>query len=251
MKVSQLKVSDSLMFSFVGPSLEKGPLPTIFYFALSAKDSLETDPYNQPACFLHSEKCRIFTVTLPGHEEGLKPENAIAYWAEHMKKGKDLLTPFFQEVADGIQFLFRENLLLKDQFGCMGLSRGVFVAAHVAALYPEIGFILGFAPLTRLSYAKEFQSGPDVSKFDLKKLVPKLYDRKIRFYIGNLDTRVGTKHTFELVSLLAEEAKHHRVRSAPIELIIGPSIGYQGHGTGPQVFQAGIDWVKSLLEDSL
>ncbi|WP_420422186.1 alpha/beta hydrolase [Simkania sp.] len=250
MKVSQVKVSDSLTFSFVGPSLEEGPLPTIFYFALSAKDSLETDPYNQPALFLQSDKWRIFTVTLPGHEEGRKPENAISYWAEQMKQGNELLTPFFQEVAQGIQYLLQENLIQKDQFGCMGLSRGVFIAAHVAALCPELRFILGFAPLTRLSYAKEFQNGPDVSHFDLEKLAFKLYDRKIRFYIGNIDSRVGTKYTFELVSHLAEEAKNHRIRSSPIELIIGPSIGYQGHGTGPQVFQAGTLWVRSLLEGS-
>ena len=121
----------------------------------------------------------------------------------------------------------------------------------MAALCPELSFILGFAPLTRLSYAKEFQNGPDVSHFDLEKLVSKLYNRKIRFYIGNLDTRVGTQHTFKLVSRLAEEAKNHRIRSAPIELIVGPSIGYQGHGTGPHVFQAGVDWIQSLLEGAL
>lgn len=250
MKISQVKVSDSLTFSFVGPNLEKGPLPTIFYFALSAKDSFETDPYNQVVRFLQSDKWRIFTVILPGHEEGRKPENAISYWAEEMNQGNDLLTPFFQEVARGIQYLLQENFIQKDLFGCMGLSRGVFVAAHVAALCPELRFILGFAPLTKLSYAKEFQNGPDVSHFDLETLASKLYDRKIRFYIGNIDSRVSTRNTFELVSHLAEEAKNHRIRSSPIELIIGPSIGYQGHGTGPQVFQAGVDWIRSIMEAS-
>jgi len=230
----------------LAPLLTKAPLPTVFYFALSAKDSLETDPYNQPTRFLHSEECRIFTVTLPGHEEGRRPENAITYWAEKMKEGTDLLTPFFQEVKTGIDYLQNENLILDGKFGVMGLSRGAFIASHVAALCPEIRFILGFAPQTRLSQAKEFQEGPDISHLDLKNLVPKLYDRTIRFYIGNLDKRVGTKNAFELICDLAEEAKNRRIRSAPIELIIGPSIGFQGHGTGPDVFQAGSDWIKHL-----
>jgi len=248
MKISRLKISDTLTFSFIGPPLEQGPLPTVFYFALSAKDSLETDPYNQPVRFLHSNKCRIFTVTLPGHEEGRKPENAISYWAEKMSEGKDLLTPFFDNVKKGIDYLLKEKLVLEEAFGVMGLSRGAFVASHVAALCPAIRFIVGFAPQTRLSKAKEFQGGPDVSHFDLENLIPKLYNRTIRFYIGNLDTRVGTKNAFDLVSRLAEEAKNHRIRSAPIELIIGPSIGYQGHGTAPHVFEAGTIWINHFWE---
>ena len=250
MKHAEIQVTDSMSFSYVGPPLSKGPLPAVFYFALSAQDSLQTDPYNQPVCFLLSNTCRIFTVTLPGHEEGRKPENAISYWAEKMQGGTDLLSPFFKEVNKGITFLLKENFILEKTFGAMGLSRGAFVALHVASLCPAIRFILGFAPQTRLSHAKEFYQGPDVSHFDLHHLIPKLYDRALRFYIGNLDTRVGTKNAFDLVCGLAEEAKNHRIRSAPIEMIIGPSIGYQGHGTAAHVFKTGVDWIKNLWEIS-
>ena len=53
---------------FVGPSLEKGPLPTLIYFALSAEDSLQCDPFNRPVQFLEGLPLRIFSITLPGHE---------------------------------------------------------------------------------------------------------------------------------------------------------------------------------------
>lgn len=249
MKHAQIKVTDTMTFSYVGPTLEKGPLPTVFYFALSAKDSLETHPYNQPAYFLHSDTCRIFTVTLPGHEEGRRPEGALTYWAKKMGEGVDLLTPFFQEVKQGIDTLLKKGLIVENLFGAIGLSRGAFVALHVAALCNAIQFVLGFAPQTRLSYAKEFQKGPDVSSFDLEHLIPKLYNRTIRFYIGNLDTRVGTNHAFNLVCDLAKEAKKHLIHSAPIEMIISPSIGYQGHGTPPHIFKAGADWIKNRWEN--
>ena len=246
MKISTLKISNDLTFSFVGPPLSAGPLPTMFYFALSSEDSFGTDPYNQPVRFLDSDELRIFTVTIPGHETGLKPENAITLWAEKFRQGHDLLSPFFQSVKEGIDYLIKNNLILEEKLGAMGLSRGAFVACHIAALCPAIRLILGFAPLTCLNHAKEFQGGPDVSSFNLEHLIPSLYDRIIRFYIGNQDTRVGTEKAFKLVHDLATEAKNCRIRSAPIELTIGPSIGYEGHGTAPHVFQAGVDWIKKL-----
>ena len=53
---------------FVGPPLEEGPFPTLIYFALSAEDSLQCDPFNQPVQFLEGLPLRIFSITLPGAE---------------------------------------------------------------------------------------------------------------------------------------------------------------------------------------
>jgi len=244
MMIQSIRLSSALSFSFIGPPLSKGPLPAVFYFALSAKDSLETDPFNQPARFLASDEIRIFSVTLPEHEEGKKPEKAIDAWAERMRGGDLVLAPFFKEVQDGIESLLHENVIAKEKLGFMGLSRGVFVAAHVAAKLPFVSLLLGFAPLTSLGFAKEFREGPAVADLDLIHLAPKLCDRTLRFYIGNTDTRVGTNQTFDFVLELAKEAKERRIRSAPIELIVGPSIGFQGHGTGPHVFEEGANWIK-------
>lgn len=246
MKISQIKISETLTFSFVGPPLEAGPLKTVFYFALSAQDSLETDPYNQPVRFLYSDDLRIFTVTIPGHEEGLRPESAIQVWAKKMEGGMDVLSPFFKSVKHGIDSLLEKNLILDEKLGVMGLSRGAFVASHIAALSPNIHWILGFAPLCRLSTVKDFQSTPHAPILDLETLIPKLYHKVIRFYIGNQDKRVGTEHAFQLIYQLATEAKRQRIHSPPLELIIGPSIGYLGHGTAPHVFQAGVDWIRKM-----
>ncbi|WP_194848131.1 hypothetical protein [Candidatus Neptunochlamydia vexilliferae] len=211
---------------FTGPPLEEGPLSTLFYFALSAEASLKQDPFNQPVQFLEGTPMRIFSVTLPAHENGRPPEEAIDAW-----KKEDLITPFIQELAGLVEEL---KPSMTTCFAA-GLSRGVFIACHLAALCPIISHVLGFAPMTRLE------------GLDLETLVPKIYDRKIRFYMGNRDLRTGTEHTFSLVQKLAEEAYHYRIRSSPIEMIIGPSIGYQGHGTSPEVFKAGINWIKYEL----
>jgi esterase FrsA len=47
-------------------------------------------------------------------------------------------------------------VIQKDKLAVMGLSRGVFIACHVAAAIPAVSTILGFAPLTNLCAIKEF-----------------------------------------------------------------------------------------------
>jgi esterase FrsA len=61
------------------------------------------------------------------------------------------------------------------------------------------------------------------------------------------DTRVGTNHAFSFIDHVAKKAHKHHIRSSPIELIVGPSIGYQGHGTSPEVFKAGANWAREAL----
>ena len=125
MKTSHLTISDTPIFSFVSPLLEQGPLSTVFYFALSAKDCSATDPYHHPVRLLHSNKCCIFTTALP----------------------------VFEKVKEGIDYLLDKKLILEKAFGVMRLSRKAFVASHVTTLCPAIRFITSFASQTQLDKA--------------------------------------------------------------------------------------------------
>lgn len=231
-------------FEFLGPPLEQGPLPAVFYFALSAKDSLHLDPFNQPAKFLSDYPLRVFSLTLPGHH--LPPTEALNDWAKEIGKGRDVIAEFVEEAVSVIEDLIAKNVIAKGKCAAMGLSRGGFIACHVAAKTEQISTILGFAPLTRLDYAKEFE-GMNVSSFNLVHLVDALAGRTVRFYIGNRDMRVGTSNCFHFISALTDAAYSKKNRSLPIELIVGPSIGHQGHGTAPHVFKNGADWLAQHL----
>jgi predicted esterase len=234
---------------FLGPPLEAGPLPAIFYFALSAHDTLHLNPYNQPAFFLSSPELRIFSMTLPGHDI-LPPTEALRFWADEIDHGRDVIGTFVQEIASYIHYLIEQRVLDPQKIGMMGLSRGAFIAAHAAALLPEISYLLGFAPLTRLDAAQELQR-LDVDRWSLSHLTEKLCNRSVRFYIGNRDKRVGTDNCYQFISALSETAYQHKISSSPIELIIGPSIGHKGHGTAPHIFKEGASWLrKKLFEDS-
>ena len=247
MLISHLKTSEGLLFSLLGPSLDKGSLPALFYFALSAHESFSIDPYNQIVKHLNTDRLRIFTLDIPGHGKGLVAEKALTFWAQKMEQGIDVLTPFFKKVKKSIDELVTQNFIEKGQLGMIGLSRGGFIACHIAAICPQVEYILGFAPLTCLSYAREFEN-KNIYSFDLETLIPYLYRKKIRFYIGNQDTRVGTKHCFNWIYQLAKFAKKQRILSPPIELMINPSIGYLGHGTPPYIFKAGANWIKQVME---
>ena len=53
--------------------------------------------------------------------------------------------------------------------------------------------------------------------------------------------------SLQFVRKLTDDAFESGIRSAPIEMIITPSIGYQGHGTSTHVFEEGAEWLKERL----
>jgi len=231
---------------FVGPQAGKGALPALFYFALSAEESLFQDPFNQPVMALQSDSLRIFSFSLPFHGEGMKADDALTHWAKTMEQGEPLLEDFFAYACNVIENLIEEGIVLKDKIAIAGLSRGAFVATHIATRIDAIQTILGFSPLTKLSCCKEFIHFPH-QELDLETLAPRLVGKKLRYYIGNHDTRVSTRSCFEFIEKLVTKSSIERIRSAPVELNLFPSIGRHGHGTPPEIFKDGARWIKERL----
>jgi hypothetical protein len=246
----KFSTSRKTLFYYVGPPIEEGPLPALFYFALSAEESLKQDPYNQLVVFLTSSRIRIFSADLPFHGKGYLSKDAMSHWSKELAAGNDIISTFVNEMALGIEELLAQGVLLAHHIAACGLSRGAFIATHLAARKEVIRTILGFAPLTSYSFLKEMLHVPQHPLFDaldLKHLAKKLYDRKIRYYIGNHDTRVGTHACFQFFDVLVQTALHHQVRSPSIELRIVPSIGHMGHGTAKGTFAEGSEWLTKEL----
>jgi len=247
---STIQVPHGPLLHFIGPPQSSGKLPALFYFALSGKASLCTDPYCQPAHFAASDHIRVFSLTLPGHEKEEHFTSAIQYWAEEIEKGHNIIEQFALSVVRAIDYLIENQWIEESSIAAAGLSRGGFIAAHVAAIDPRIKFILGFAPVTKLTEAKEFahlHHNPLANALNLKHAIHQLIGRPLRFYIGNHDTRVSTNECFAFISALAEASFQQHLRTSPVELVITPSQGHQGHGTLPHVFQEGISWLKNKL----
>lgn len=245
-----IQLSDSIEVAHIGPPLEKGRLPAVLYFAISGEESLGIDPYNQPALFLSELGVRVFSMNLPAHGPNLNALEAIEKWAQAFREGHDPISPFIDQVVFALNGLIDRGLIVSEKIGLMGLSRGGLIACLAAAKFQNIRGIVGFAPMTKLSAAREFKGLEDqknVQAHNLENHIEALCDKKIRFYIGNRDVRVGTDRCFHLVEQLSEQAYQNGLRSPPIEMIITPSIGHMGHGTGKEVFHDGASWLGKIL----
>ncbi len=247
---SALHVAPDVTLYHVGPPLDLGPLPSFFYFALSAPDSLCQDPYNQIVQFLHGQMIRVFSMTLPGHENNLPPTQALKTWADDYTQNLNPIDDFLQNLWTATEFAIQNKFANPEKLAIGGLSRGGFIALHAAARDPRFRFVLPFAPITEIDKLHEFtsiQDAPAIRSLNVMHLKQNLWDRSIRFHIGNHDTLVDTKACFHFVMNLVEEAAHHNLRSPQIELFLHPSMGHKGHGTPMDVFKKGADWISSCL----
>jgi Prolyl oligopeptidase family len=233
-----------------GPPLEYGPLPALFYFSLSGEESLTLDPYNQTVAFLMQAPIRVFSWNLPAHGNNQDNRTAMSRWAQKIVEQDDFVGAFAESSHKAIDFLEEQGYLETEHLAVAGLSRGGYIAVHLAARDNRLRNILGYAPMTDLMALSEFQGLADhplVQGLSLMHLLEKLADKRIRFYIGNRDIQVGTKQCFDLIHALTEAAYAKGHRSPPVELIISPSIGHKGHGTSSKIFLDGAKWIQSIL----
>lgn len=217
--------------------------PAFIYFALSGKDSLNLDPYNQPIQAL-KDKAKCFSWDLPFHHEGADPVYALKKWNEAFERGEDFLTPYLEEYEEKILKLIRDGDIDKEKICLAGLSRGGFVALNLARRLKFVKKVVAFAPLTNLhSFQGEATFPHSVfKKWNLIEHLDELLHKKIRLYIGNLDERVQTDYAYELIRGLAKKAHEEKMRHFEYELVITPSIGHRGHGTTKQTFTEGALW---------
>jgi pimeloyl-ACP methyl ester carboxylesterase len=247
-----LDLSHEIKVYHRGPALKQGPLPSIFYFSLSGEESLNLDPYNQPAMLLAEQGLRVFSLTLPGHEGVFPHKAAIKEWSDAISSGNNIIATFVETCLQALNILIDKQYVDPNYVGVAGLSRGAFIATHLAVQDPRITTVLGFAPLTTFSTMKDFESMSEMSlaqSLSIKNLIPFLIKKSVRYYIGNHDTMVNTQECFSFIHDLAEAGYQETHRFIPAELIIYPSIGHKGHGTPPEIFQDGSMWLVHQLKN--
>lgn len=250
MKGKPFALSSQIQGYYVGPDLHEGPMPAVIYLALSAKESLELAPFNQPVKVFSSYPLRIFSLDLPFHEGAYSPEEALTFWAKEIEQDHNLVEVFVKKVEILIDAFLNQEILISKKIAVVGLSRGGFMACHVAAKIKEISSVVGFAPVTELVYAKDFshlQENELAKSLGLSFFVDELTHCSHRYYIGNRDTRVDTRKCFEFTSHLTEAFFRHNPRSMPVEFRVFPSIGRHGHGTSDEVFEEGAHWIAKQL----
>lgn len=250
LSIETIDPPSGLKIYFSGPPLDKGRLPALFYFALSGEDSLSLPPFNQPASDLIHESIRVFSFSLPYHGHGYDNKKAMEAWIHAFQKHPRFLNNFLVKALENVRFLIDSGWADPKKIAAAGLSRGGLVAAHLAALSPDIKTILGYAPLTDIGYLTEFQplrEIQEVQNLNLDAILEPLIEKNLRFYIGNRDERVGTDRCYQFIRNLADRSYESGRRTANVELIITASVGHKGHGTLPHIFKDGTDWIKRII----
>lgn len=222
-------------------------MPTLFYLALSAEDSLNLDPFNQPVNHWKKLPIRIFSLNLPAHGPGEDKMDAMAAWSEGIRRDPDgYFEPFFFRFGEVLKEL--APVIESGRLVAGGLSRGGFMSTHLAARFPQINAVLGFAPAASLL---ELGGFPETAgKYDLSHLIPQLGKVKLKFFIGNRDIKVGTSSVFDFCKQLTDYKYENGERSPQVEFFMYPCIGHKGHGTPPEIFSEGAAWAaKFLLRD--
>jgi dienelactone hydrolase len=249
MRIKTHDLPDAQTLYYVGPEMAWGAVPTIIYFSISGHDSLGLDPFNQPVCVWADFPLRVLSFSLPNHSEKEPATEALQRWSEAFLCKEDPITAFLEKISYAISFLEREGFIDKN-VAVAGLSRGAFFATHLAARFPFIHSILGFAPVSSLSKTKEFALAgelPAAKALDLVYLADKVCNKNIRFYIGNNDVRVGTRACFDTLEAFCQAGETAGIRSCNTEMIMLPSIGHLGHGTAKTTFEEGAQWLAKKM----
>ncbi|MCH9617489.1 MAG: hypothetical protein SP1CHLAM9_08030 [Chlamydiia bacterium] len=215
-----------LTFYYKEPK-DRAIIHTVFFFSLSAEDSLTFPPFCRPVDTLIENGIRVISVTLPGHEKGARPYGIQEIWLRE----KQTLKTFLQDLKEGIKELTQH---FAPPYGAMGISRGAFIALLMAAELKEITTITCFAPLLYLKGEK------DLSALEKKSA---LCTKKIHFFVGDKDTLIGTDTVITLHQDLQKMSQKNDVH----QIKISPAIGRHGHGTSDEIFKEGALWLANHL----
>ncbi len=222
-----LSLSSGAKISFLGPPLDVGPLPALFYFTMSHKDSPLQDPYNQVLIPLHGAPIRIFSWDLPFHPVGVDQNEGLEAWKRAHDKNEDFLTPFVEESIGYLNELKERGVLIPGAVTAAGLSRGAMAAFRMASATDLMDGVVAFAPLVQFH------------GLSLENYAEPLAKKWIRGFVSFNDERVQTEKVVHFFQKIGEVAKKQRVINPDIQLLLYPSIGFKGHGTPEEIFIAG------------
>tara|TARA_A100001015_G_scaffold321295_1_gene451284 strand:+ start:585 stop:1268 length:684 start_codon:yes stop_codon:yes gene_type:complete len=222
--------ANNLEFLIKEPAVIKEDCKTVFFFALSAQDSLILPPFCNSVDNLIKAGTRVISTTLPCHENNQRPYNIKQLWLEK----DEVITTFITDLAVAIKELTE---IFPPPYGIMGISRGCLISLHLASTLPEITSIVCFAPLLSLSPSH---------KLSTDQLINSLANKNIYFFVGHNDSLIGTNNVIQFNNNLIEVCQNSKI-NPNIQTKLSPSIGRHGHGTSDEIFHEGALWLAKTL----
>jgi len=223
------------------------PAPTVFFFATSIDQSLNTSGLSTDARllrFLIKRGVLCVSLDLPCHGSDARQEEPkeLYGWAARMRKGEDFLPRFVKNLSAVLDYLIKEGYADRRRIGAAGSSRGGFIALHFAAAEPRVKCIATFAPVTHLPALSEFagmQNHELAKSRSVINLVNSLTGRDVWIAIGNNDRRVDTDYCVAFTRQLVQAATANR-QTAKVELHVLP---VDDHACCPSYAEEAARWI--------
>jgi dienelactone hydrolase len=233
----------------IWPKKPEAPAPTLFIFAGSVEDSLNTPYFRQCGNQLAKEGYLCVSVDLPCHGpevRGGEPAG-IAGWRARIEKGEDFVaeaTTRFRAVLDDLVEL---KLADPERIAACGTSRGGFMAVHFAASDPRIKAAAAFAPLTDMLVIDEFKTLEKrdlAERLSLKSQAGKLAGRAVWLIIGDRDSRVSTDESIAFCrAVTAASLMQQKPALVDLHVVAEP----QGHTTPKGADAMAAAWIARQL----
>ena len=250
---TQLQTGDGVRFAFIGPK-EARRAPLVFILGGDRKGTLEGESSNVVGSVLAGQGFVQASVDIPCHGDDKRPgePDGLSGWRSRLEKGERLFAAFNTQVASVLDYLVRQGTVDAARVGVCGISRGGFVALHLAATEPRMRFVVAFAPVTDLLALREFNGIADPAParaLDVMTLADKLVDRPIWISIGHNDERVGSGHAIDFaLHMMRISVKHkmpmiHFWSGDDIRLTVTPSEGANGHSSYRGAHEDAATWI--------
>jgi len=217
------------------------PAPTLFVLAAALETMRDDGHFNALGRILARYGFMSIMLDPPAHGDDRRPaegesmEGALLAWRQRLDRGEDLVGPFNRHAEEVLDYLVAQHLADPARVGAFGISRGGFLAFHLAAADPRIRFAAALSPLIDPMALKEFAGDPQHERAEAAsaiRLAPKLAGRPIWIGISNDDMRVDVGQiiafTRAVVRASAEGQPPNPV--IPVELVMGPASAAGGLG---------------------
>jgi dienelactone hydrolase len=222
----------------------------VLVFAKHVESSLGDDPNARTARILAGKGWLCASLDLPCHGPDIRPgePERLDGWAFRIRAGEDIVAPLCPRVAAVIDHLVATGEADAGRIAAYGVSRGGFIACHVAAIEPRIRAVALFSPVTDLAALQEFKGMENHSltrSLRLSTRAGKLAATALWMSIASFDERVDTDaaigFTRKVVAAAAPE------RTADLSLHVLPGIG---HATPEGAYEEAAVWIERKVGDA-
>jgi esterase FrsA len=182
------------------------PRPTVFLFAVAADVTIDSPTYNAATDPLRREGWLIVSMDPPAHGEDARAGESpdLTGWAQRVAAGQPLVEPFVTNVSRAIDSLIATKQSDPTAIFAVGISRGGFLALHLAAVDHRVRGVVAMMPVTDLRALLEFRNVVAPERYLLTSVAGQLSRTPLYVRIAEQDGRVSTEACQQFVNTVEQ-----------------------------------------------